>query len=371
MPLPDRQTGFRVYEIMNMIQAGQFPDARAIALRLECSVRTAERYIERIRRLVADELVFDRKRRGYRFTSGGPKLPTFRLTEGEAVAVFLAARLLEQCRGTPYEGAVARAMTKLAYLFPKEITLDRVPHPAGWVTFRMEPLRGEERQVMDVFLRLDQAREKQETVHVRYFTASRDEWNERDIDPYHLHFHDGAWYVFAYCHWRREVKIFALDRMGVIAATGRRFEVPADFSPETFMADSFRIERGAPVDVAIRFGPEQARYVRGKQWHPSQRIEELGQSRADGEAERGEGGGATREGEHEARSGKARSDGGLILRMRVGGLGEVKRWVLSFGAGAQVLVPEELREMVGEEVARMGGLYQAISSDERDPVARP
>jgi len=329
---------------------------------------------------VADELVFDRKRRGYRFTSSGPKLPTFRLTEGEAVAVFLAARLLEQCRGTPYEGAVARAMTKLAYLFPKEITLDRVPHPAGWVTFRMEPLRGEERQVMDVFLRLDEAREKQETVHVRYFTASRDEWNERDIDPYHLHFHDGAWYVFAYCHWRREVKIFALDRMGAIAATGRRFEVPADFSPETFMADSFRIERGAPVDVAIRFSSEQARYVRGKQWHPSQTVEELEEGRvreapqpdrAVASPERGKGREATREGEYEARSGKTRPDGGLILRMRVGGLGEVKRWVLSFGAGAQVLAPEELREMVGQEVARMGGLYQAISSDERDPMARP
>lgn len=249
------------------------------------------------------------------------------------MAVFLAARLLEQCRGTPYEGAVSSALQKLAYLFPKEVSLAGMPHPAGWVSFRMEPLRGEERQVMDVFLRLEKARDEQETVHLRYFTASRGEWGERDIDPFHLHFVDGAWYVFAYCHWRKEVKVFAPDRVESVEGTGRRFEVPADFSPEAFLAHSFEIERGDPVDVAIRFGPEQARYVRGKQWHPSQSIEELGRG-PDGK------------------------DQGLLLRMHVGGLGEVKRWVLSFGAGAEVLKPQSLRLEVIREIESLGRKYR-------------
>jgi len=127
------------------------------------------------------------------------------------------------------------------------------------------------------------------------------------------------------------VKIFALDRMAFIQTTGRTFEIPEDFSVQDFMADSFRIERGEPADVAVRFAPEQAPYVKGKQWHQSQSIEEL-------------------------------DDGGLILRMRVGGLGEVKRWVLSFGAGAETLEPESLRRDVTREVEALAGVYGVMSS---------
>ncbi len=332
---PDRHVGFRVFEVIILIKSGAYPSTRTIAERFECSRRTAERYVEKIRDLVAPDLTYDRQRQGYYFARGGPDLPAFKLTEGEAAAIFLAARLLEQCRGTPYEREVEKALAKLAYLLPKQVTLADVPAPAGWVSFRMEPLRGEERKVMEVFLRLEKAREARETVRIRYFTASRGEWNERAIDPYHLHFADGAWYVFAYCHWRQEVKMFALDRIESIEETGRHFEVPADFSAEKFMANSFKLERGEPVDVAIRFGPEQARYVRGKQWHPSQRIEELG---------------TDEEG----------NDRGLILRMKVGGMGEVKRWVLSFGAGAEVLEPEGLREAVRKEAEALTGTYGLV-----------
>jgi predicted DNA-binding transcriptional regulator YafY len=322
----DRHTGHRLIELIFMIKEGRYPNTRTIAEHFECSQRTAERYIERLRDFVADDLVYDPRRKGYYFARGGPDLPRFKLTEGEAVAVFLAVKLLNQCRGTPYEHAVARALSKLAYLFPKEITADEVPQLAEWVSFGIEPLRGEERQVMEAFHTLNEARSRKETVRIRYFTASRGEWRERDIDPYHLHFHDGAWYVFAYCHWRGEVKTFALDRIEWIRGTGKSFEVEPGFSPESFIQDSFRIERGEPRDVAIRFGPEQARYVRGRRWHPSQEIEEL-------------------------------EDGGLVLRMRVGGLGEIKRWVLSFGAGAEVLGPEELVRDVRREVAGLAGRY--------------
>lgn len=332
MSFPDRGAGLRVIETIALIRTGTYPSTRKIAERFECSIRTAERYVEKIRDLVASDLTYDPKRKGYYFAQGGPDLPPLKLTEGEAAAVFLAGKLLHQCRGTPYEAEVTRALMKLAFLFPKEVTLQGIVEPTAWVSFRVEPLRGEEQQVMHWFVCLNKAREERETVRMRYFTASRGEWNEREIDPYHLHFHDGAWYVFAYCHWRKEVKIFALDRIGDIQRTGRRFEVPAGFSPEKFMADSFRIERGEPVDVAIRFGPEQARYVRGKVWHPSQRIEELGED-------------------------EAGKDRGLILRMKVGGMGEVERWVLSFGAGAEVLEPEELREAVKTEADTLSRAY--------------
>ena len=330
-----RPPDFRVVELMQFIQDRRYPSVRQIAERFECSVRTAERYISKIRDLVAEDLIYDNKRKGYIFTSGGPRLPKLRLSEGEAAAMFLAAKLLYQCRGTPYEEAVTGALAKLSYLFAGKITLEDAAQPAGWVSFRVEPLRGEETKVMETFLRLERAIEARETVRVRYFTASRGEWNDRDIDPYHLHFQEGIWYILAHCYRRGKVTVFAVDRIETIAPTDRRFEVPEAFSVAAFLKSSFRIEVGEPVDVAIRFAPEQARYVRGKRWHESQEIEELPDA------------------------GGQVGTGGLVLRMRVGGLGEVKRWVLSFGAGAEVLGPEGLRKTVAAEALETAALYRS------------
>jgi hypothetical protein len=47
-------------------------------------------------------------------------------------------------------------------------------------------------------------------------------------------------------------------------------------------------------------------------------------------------------------------DGSIILTLKVGDLGEVKRWLIGFGAEAKVLVPDELREEIATECERFG-----------------
>jgi predicted DNA-binding transcriptional regulator YafY len=64
-----------------------------------------------------------------------------------------------------------------------------------------------------------------------------------------------------------------------------------------------------------------ARDVREKVWHPSQSLQ-------------------------------ARTDGSLVLTVRVTHLLEVKRWVLSYGDACEVLEPEELRQEVRAELQR-------------------
>ncbi|NLY02408.1 MAG: WYL domain-containing protein [Rhodopirellula sp.] len=43
--------------------------------------------------------------------------------------------------------------------------------------------------------------------------------------------------------------------------------------------------------------------------------------------------------------------------MELSDLREIKRWVLWWGAEVEVVEPEELREMVREEVERVGRMY--------------
>ena len=81
------------------------------------------------------------------------------------------------------------------------------------------------------------------------------------------------------------------------------------FDFRKYMAEAFGIEKGGrAVEVAVRFAPRQARWIRERKWHRSARIQEG-------------------------------LDGSLTLRLRVADTSELRRWILQFGAEAEVLGP--------------------------------
>lgn len=310
--------GFRrLVEIHRLVSEGAYPNCRSLAERFEVTQRTAERDIERLRDQFGMPIEYDPGRRGYHYV-GPAELPPVRLQEGEAIALFLGQRLLAQCKGTPFEEFVADAIEKIRLLLPSsmEISLDRVMDS---VSFHTEPLRGEEMEVAERYQVLYQAIQSHTTVVTDYFTPARNVVTHRRLDPYHLRFMDGAWYCIAFCHLRCEVRTFALDRMMDLGTTGEAFEIPAGFSVEDYLSDSLSIERGEPRKVVIEFDPTEAPYIRGKTWHKSQIVEE-------------------------------RYDGSLRLTLTVGGMGEVRRWIMSMGGHAWVVEPETLRGEIRKEL---------------------
>jgi predicted DNA-binding transcriptional regulator YafY len=320
-------SGFwRLYEIHRLISQETYPNCPSIAAYLEVNQRTVERDIERLRDLFGAPIEYDRVRRGYRYT--GPfELPSMKLREGEAIALFLGQRLLMQCKGTPFERFVQQAMAKIRVMLPQsiEVNLERV---LDSVSFHVEPLRGEEVEVAERWQALTQAIDDRRTIETDYYTASRQASSRRKIDPYHLRLFDGAWYCIGYCHERREVRTFALDRMTDLQVTGDTFIVPDDFSVEEYLAGSLGLERGVPRKVVIEFDPSEAPYIRGRKWHHSQMLEE-------------------------------KPDGTLRMSLTIGGLGEIMRWVLSLGSHAWVVEPEELREKIATEIEKMQEKYHA------------
>jgi predicted DNA-binding transcriptional regulator YafY len=94
------------------------------------------------------------------------------------------------------------------------------------------------------------------------------------------------------------------------------------------MADVFGIEKGGRlVEVAIRFKPHQARWIRERKWHRSARIQE-------------------------------ELDGSLVLRLRVTETSELRRWILQFGSQAEVLAPASLRRTVAQELSSAATAYR-------------
>ena len=137
----------------------------------------------------------------------------------------------------------------------------------------------------------------------------------RTVAPYHVWYHGGGLYVIGHDDHSDEIRTFAVDRIRRAEITDAPFEVAEDFDFDAYTASSFGVVAEPAEAVCIRFDAFWATHIRERQWHASQRIE-------------------------------PREDGGLDLHLEVGAGTELKSWILSFGAGAEVLEPESLRAEV-------------------------
>ncbi len=136
------------------------------------------------------------------------------------------------------------------------------------------------------------------------------------VDPYHLANINGEWYLFAYDHFRKDIRTFVPARIKGLRPTGNTFSRPEKFSLDQRLRGSFGVHSPqGKFDVLIRFSPRVADYIREKRWHESQRVSE-------------------------------RPDGGLDLHMNLSSLTEVERWVLSWGGEAVARRPAALVRLV-------------------------
>lgn len=310
----------RLQRIHQMLSNGRCPTLDDLARELEVSTRTVERDLQQLRDLYAP-VIYDRARRGYRYERPF-QLPPFKISAGELAVLLIGQRLLAEMAGTPFAGAARTVIAKLPALLGEQVSFDPNAFINEEISFGVPAVRGDEGRLAQHFNRLAEAIAHQRTVSLCYYAASKDEVSERDVDPYHLRLADGAWYLIGHCHLRNELRIFAVDRILELTVTSRTFTKPADFSIDDYLGLSWGIERGPERTVRVAFDAEEARWIRERTWHRSQRLTEA-------------------------------EDGGVILEVRVSGLDSIKRWILSFGSHARVLEPAELAEAVRREAEGM------------------
>jgi predicted DNA-binding transcriptional regulator YafY len=121
------------------------------------------------------------------------------------------------------------------------------------------------------------------------------------------------------------VRHYKVDRISAVDVQTLRFPKPKEFDLAAHLAGSFGIYRGSAKDnvvVRVRFFAEAVRYVREKQWHASQKL-------------------------------LPQRDGSVIAEFQLTATEEIKAWVLSFGAKAEVLEPETLRGRDGSRADRV------------------
>lgn len=323
--MSQRQQLERIMEIDRQVRAGLYPNAEQIAEALEVSKRVI--YADKafmVNRLGAP-IEHDRDRGGWYYTQPTWALPTILVNEGELMAFFLSVEVAQRYLGTDFEAPLRSAVAKLAESLGSQVQVN-LEQLREHYSFAAPDAPNVKTQLL---VEMHRAIQNQLQVRMRYYTASRNEWGERTVNPHHIYNMRGDWYLFAYDQSRQEMRNFHLGRVGWWQVLGEGFERVPNFSAGDWMRNAFQYERGGdPQDVAIQFDAYQSAWIRERRWHESQGpLEEL-------------------------------PDGGVILRFRTGGLDEVKRWVMQYGHRATVLAPESLRQEIAEEFKKAAGNYE-------------
>jgi predicted DNA-binding transcriptional regulator YafY len=291
-------------------------------LRAELGVtkRTVQRDIENLER--SGFPIVSESRDGtifWRFIEGFSAESPVALTLTELMALYYSRGLLRPLQGTEIHDSIASAMQKIGATLPAEsLRLMRELEGAvavstsGWKDYSRS------REIMD---KLTKAVLHRYTARIEHTAVGYKEPVSREVDPYKLWYVSNGLYLVAYDHRSEDLRVFALERINSVSLTNRRFD-SSGFDFEKFAQSAFVMIGGEAQEVEIRFSKQQAPYVRERTWHPSQSIE-------------------------------TKPNGSIILRLRVADLGEVKRWLIGFGADALVLRPAALRHEITAECARM------------------
>ena len=315
----------RLLAIHQLISAKRYPTTARLAREFDVSQKTVKRDVEWMRVHWNLPIEYDRQRHGY-FYSGEvkqfPGVPTF--TEAETFALLVAHKAVEQYSGTPFHKPLQMAFRKLTgQLDDKErYTLHDSDEVLSFRPFAPEVTD------MERFEIVARAIQQRRALRFLYRKPGEKKTSGRHVRPYHLTCNNNRWYLIGHDVDRGDIRTFALARMSGGAVLSGTFQKPKDFSIAKYLRGSLTVMSGrGDYEVVIEFDAWATDQLRGRLWHSSQQVTELP-------------------------SGESR------MRMRLSGLEEIERWVLSWGTHATVIKPRALTEQVSTIARSLTDRYE-------------
>lgn len=163
---------------------------------------------------------------------------------------------------------------------------------------------------------------RHKTITFDYFTMERGETEARKVDPFHLLFQGGQFYLVGRAHERDAIRVFRLSRMrGKVAYATKAehdFKRPTDFDPRSY-ASRAEWQFGETVDTAEVWVSERIA------WQVERHFGRFGEVRP-------------------------QDDGSLVLVTPYANARQLASFVLGLRDNARVLAPAELADEVADRV---------------------
>jgi predicted DNA-binding transcriptional regulator YafY len=253
-------------------------------------------------------------------------LDAIEFSDDELASLSTALSLLTD-GGFAYAEPLRLALQQVAWGHPNPIS-EGEPAP---VEMAMTASAGG-RDLSQRLSKIETAISRRKTIEFTYYTMERDETEKRRVDPFHLVFRSGQFYLIGHAHERDAVRVFRLSR--IQGKVGYASKAEHDFSPPE---DFDRRDYGQRADWQLGEIRGTAKiFVRDRiAWLIERDFSDYGELRP-----------------------AKKSDGapgkGSVFETTYASPRELIAWVLRWRQNARVLEPDELRE---EADGRLGLLH--------------
>ena len=277
----------------------------------ECSVRTIYRDIDAL--CEAGVPVAAMPGEGYRLVEGY-HLPPIAFTAEEAVQLLLGSDIALGLGTVSQREATLSAASKVEAALRPETReeVDRLRE-------RIRVSRWSQHETTPWLPLLQQAVINDRVLELRYHSFGSDELTQRQVEPHYLIHYGNDWHLVAYCRLRKEMRDFRAGRIREAEILDERFERMAEADLKSTYQEQDHLEVRVWLEAsAVPWAREAPAY--------GLRAEE-------------------------------QSEGGSVFVYDTSDVRRLMPWLLSWGASARVLSPEDVVDKVRKEAQALAEAY--------------
>jgi predicted DNA-binding transcriptional regulator YafY len=305
------------------VRQKKYPNTTSLAKEFEVSVKTAQRDIEFMRDRLNCPLQYNSSLKGYFYEDETFSLPLIYLSSAELLSLMVAKKLFEDMSGSCMADEITSVIEKITSIIQMHATSSvKMDEVLSFHLIEYSPTPEE------IFRTVLEACIKKRALSFNYSSPARNEMTERRVDPYHLFNYMGTWHLIGYCHMRKDIRTFKINRIKNPEILKDTFAIRHNFTFKDYFRSSFGLMKGHDTkQVTLRFTPEKTKWISDHIWHKDQKSRLL-------------------------------EDGSLELSFPVAEFSEIAREILKHSSGIEVIKPESLRQLIRSEAEKILKIYQ-------------
>ena len=236
-------------------------------------------------------------------------------------------------------GLLAPHISPLLSRFEAILGQGKLDFPKIAERIKISPI-GKRGKHASAFAVVSQAVMRRRRLRVVHHSREKNESSERELSPQRLVHHKNNWYLESWCHSKNALRRFSVDAFESVEL----LNIPAQDVPladlDAVFSSGYGIYGGKPTALAkLRFSAAASRWVSKEDWHPMQ-VGYLGE------------------------------DGCYELTIPYSDPTELSMDILRHGHHVEVLEPDQLRESIKEEIARMTAAYLVLRGNKASSLSR-
>lgn len=320
----------RIFQIHQILSNARVPvSRRQLEEQLECKGSTIKRTLHNMKLYLGAPIVYDPTYNGYHYVEARDEhqhkyeLPGLWFTAPEIYALLTSQQLFNQIQPGLLDRYIHPLQSRFEQLLKSQhLTSQEINHRVRILPSAVRPTdRGHFRSITTALV-------KRRRLHLLYHGRERDEITERTVSPQRLVYYRDNWYLDAWCHLRKGLRSFSLDRLHPVYIAERQAREVDEHILDAHFSSAYGIFAGKAKHRAIlRFTPEATKWVADEQWHQAQQI-------------------------------SYEEDGGCQLQLPYGDDRELIKQIMQYGAGVEVMAPSALRRKVAQEHSRAAAQYE-------------